>query len=219
MLRWVQNDGPRRGAGALARRLLPIALGAALVACSMATAASPVTPEGPSPAGRPVGLGTIDDPGILGTEFQLRLVRRTSLQLESIAAAGAIRMPGRTFDEDALYEELTDVVRRGAERATRRAVKEYLIGVTGIEGRLGRARENREAMVARPERFDYQLNLLRTRPSVGLSYATGAGKFGLKLGSSKTLQLGWQARSSDQVSVTLRYNANGEWAIGGNIRF
>jgi hypothetical protein len=140
-----------------------------------------------------------------------RVLRRVSLELESLSAFRQSGQPGLSMLDDVLADELTDAVRSDLKRATRRAVKDYLLQASmadrwfeTIRGRLARTRSS--GGVTRSSGLDLDVGFHRLLPELRLGLQTGGGSLRFRLGAEGAVGVNFRSGQRQRNEIRAEYD-------------
>jgi hypothetical protein len=172
----VVRDPSRRHAGAQARLLrLTGVLVAALLITGTALAADVPKAETEAKDDRPRGLKLRLD--------RDRLVPRVSIEMESLASFHRAAVPGQGLRDHVLFEEMSDAVRRGAKRATRKAVRNYLLEAVNLDRGIDRVREGIRGKPSAKRDIDWHVGIHSMLPEIGMRYRLNHGSVRFVVGA------------------------------------
>jgi hypothetical protein len=152
-----------------------------------------------------------------------KLAPRVSFELESLSAYRRIAQPGHQQQDHVLFDQLKANVRRDVERLTRQAVKSYLMqainldrGIasvkTRIRGEPGEPGERRSSV-------HYRVGFHGGLPVVGMSYDTGPGVMGLKVGADGAVGVTYRDRRMRQADFSAGFDGKDRFEIRAHLAF
>lgn len=144
-----------------------------------------------------------------------RLVPRVSNELESLTAFELLAQPGTGIQDHAMFEELRDKILRRGEKTTRRALRDQLLEMTGLDRSFSSGRSNRDARG--PMRFTFGVHSFR--PEVGLKYRLGGTAFRIRLDSSGELGLGLSRNGARRSGITATYDGDQAFGLRARLGF
>lgn len=173
----VVRDVWRRHAGAKVRlhRLTGL-LVLALAISGTAQAADVPKAETDAEADKPRGLNLRLD--------RDRLVPRVSIEMESLASFRRAAEPGQGLSDHVLFDEMSDAVRRGAERVTRKAVRNYLLEAVNLDRGIDHVREEIRGAPSAERNIDWHVGFHHTLPQVGMRYRLDHGSVRFVVGAA-----------------------------------
>lgn len=173
----VVRDTLRRHAGAKVRlhRLTGL-LVAALMITGTALAADVPKAETDAEDDKPRGLKLRLD--------RDRLAPRVSIEMESLASFHRAAGPGLGLRDHVLFEEMSDSVRRGAKRVTRKAVRNYLLEAVNLDRGIDRVREGIRGAPSAERDIDWHVGIHSMLPEVGMRYKLNHGSVRFTVGAA-----------------------------------
>jgi len=156
-----------------------------------------------------------------------RILPRVSMQLEAFSAFRHAE-PDRDIGDLLLHDEMTREVRRGVERATRRAVKDFLIHVTEVDRLVERLRRRGKALVdpaggpggpgrARNVRFDVGFH--RLMPEVQMRYGVGHGDLRFSVDAEGSVSVQYRDVRMTRGSVVVGFDGDDTYRLNWNVGF
>jgi hypothetical protein len=156
--------------------------------------------------------------------FGADLTRRVDVQLESLSAIHILAVTGHDAFDHVLADELTADVRRGAERATRRAVREYFLETFSIEqridllsGRVGSAAASDSG--AGRNRFGVGLGIHSLEPQLDLEYRLDDARLGVTLGAAGDVGLTYRSGVARQAGLGVSFDGRDAYAFSFRLGF
>jgi hypothetical protein len=173
----VVRDEMRRHTGAKVRshRLTGL-LVTALIITGTALAAESPKAEIESQADKPRGLNLRLD--------RDRLVPRVSIEMESLASFHRAAGPGMGLRDHVLFNEMSDAVRRGAKRATRKAVRNYLLEAVNLDRGIDHVRQEIRGVPSAERAIDWHVGFHHMLPEVGMRYRLNHGSVRFMVGAA-----------------------------------
>lgn len=113
-----------------------------------------------------------------------RLVPRVSIEMESLASFHRAAGPGIGLRDHVLFDEMSDAVRRGAKRATRKAVREYLLEAVHLDRGIDRVRDGIRGTPSAERDIDWHVGFCHMLPEVGMRYRFDHGSVRFIVGAA-----------------------------------
>ncbi len=119
--------------------------------------------------------------GPRGAERQ-RFLPRVTGRLHSLQGMTRSDGPNHLLDEHAFHDQMTDAVRHGVTRASRKAARDFFLETTQLEEKIDAMKDRRRgrrrtdglglaaAMQDDPSRFDFDVRIYRALPQVVMRY-------------------------------------------------
>jgi hypothetical protein len=148
---------------------------AALTITGTALAAEAPKAETESNADKPRGLNLRLD--------RERLVPRVSIEMESLASFHRAVGPGMGLRDHVLFDEMSDAVRRGAERATRKALRNYLLDAVNLDRGIDHVRQEIRGVPSAKRNVDWHVGFHHMLPEVGMRYRLNHGSVRFMVGA------------------------------------
>ncbi len=142
-----------------------------------------------------------------------RELSKIEVQLESISAFEGQTAAGGRASDHVLFPELSDDVRHGVRRATRRAVRDYFLDAVEVDRMVDALRGGAQGGGAtgpggpgRRTSFDVRIHSLE--PEVEMGYRLGGGQLKLSVGAEGELGVRFGARGAERANVGLSFDGN-----------
>lgn len=161
-----------------------------------------------SPAAQPQREGALQ-------HFQRKLLPRVGFQMESISAFSTTGMPGADIQDHVLYDQMTDAVRAGAKRATRKALKHVLTGA--LENKINRLRSpvgigDSGSRADDPRRIRWDVSI-SSSPDVSMRYRLGQGQMRLRVGVDGGASVSYKVQGNARTEISVGTNGDGAFAL------
>lgn len=152
--------------------------------------------------------------------FGLRIDRskflpRVTNELESFSAFELLSQPGTGLRDHAMFQVMSDKIKQDGERVTRRALRDHLIELTGLDRTL--ASERSAGDPKRPMRFTFGTHGLR--PEIGMKYRVGDAAFGFRVDSSGELGLSLFGSGAGRSGITASFDGDDSFALRARLGF
>ena len=151
--------------------------------------------------------------------FESRLIPRVAVELQSLSVLRGVDMPGLEPQDQVLYSEMSETVLHGAERVTRKAIKNVLIDAIDLERKL----DNVKMQIAGPRtdrsgvRFD--LGFHSAVPELSMRYQVGQGQVKLEVDAQGGLGLQYRRRGMERTEIHIGYDGGDYYQLGYIIAF
>lgn len=157
------------------------------------------------------------------------ILPRVSMQLEALSAFRDAE-PDRDIREQMMFDEMSRDVRHSVERATKRAVKDFLMEVTEVDRLVERLRRRGKAMVdpagdgipGRPgggKKVRFDVGFHRLMPNVQMRYGVGPGTFRVNVDAEGAFGVQYQDYRVTHASIAAGFDGNDTYRIGLNVNF
>ncbi len=144
---------------------------------------------------------------------------RVSLELESLSAYRRIAQPGHQLQDHVLFDQLAANVRRDVERMTRKAVKNYLLEVINLDRGIDSIKTQIRGEPAERSSMRFRLGFHSRLPVVGVSYDTGPGEMGLKVGADGAVGLHYRDSRMKQADFSASFDGEDRFEIRALLAF
>ncbi len=148
-----------------------------------------------------------------------KLVPRVSIELESLSAYRRIAQPGHQLQDHVLFDQLAANVRRDVERMTRKAVKNYLLEVINLDRGIDSIKTQIRGEPAERSSMRFRLGFHSRLPVVGVSYDTGPGEMGLKVGADGAVGLHYRDSRMKQADFSASFDGEDRFEIRALLAF
>jgi len=162
-----------------------------------------------------------DDDRPWGVRLRLKrehLEPRVSLALESISSFQRAAEPARQLSDHVMFDEMTEIVRRGAERVTRRAVRDYMLRTIGLSRGIERVRAS-HAGAAGDSRLRFRFGVHSMDPEVGVTYQRGHRALGFRLGTDGELGLHFRDHRFARTSLSVGIDPGDRVTLAARVDF
>lgn len=165
------------------------------------------------------------DPLDIGSYYRAQLLRRVGAPLETLSALGGAVTPGEDLLDHVLYDQLQQQVRRGLEKATRRAVERYLIDTIELDrvfGGLGRERQPVDLghrTMAAGKRLDFDLRFHQALPKLQMHYAVPGGQLSLSVGARGAVSLAFRDAHLQNTRIQAGFDGDGRYSLNCRVSF
>jgi len=113
-----------------------------------------------------------------------RLAPRVSIEMESLASFHRAAGPGMGLRDHVLFDEMSDAVRRGAKRATRKAVRDYLLEAVHLDRGIDNVRREIRGVPSAERNIDWHVGFHHMLPEVGMRYRLSHGSVRFMVGAA-----------------------------------
>lgn len=151
-----------------------------------------------------------------------RLSPRVSLAMESLTTFESVAGPGTSLEHHVLYDEMTDSIRRGAERVTRKALKNYLLNSLRIDQGIDNVRQGvrgaPSTSTSTSSRWRYQFGVHSLSPEVAVRYRMKQNSVRFKLNAEGEMGVRVNTSRFEGASVNAWYDGD-RLEIGASLGF
>ena len=144
-----------------------------------------------------------------------RLMPRVANELESLAAFDLLSQPGTGMQDHAMFEELRETILRRGNRVTRRALRDQLLELTGLDQSFSTG--GAPAAAPRPMRFTFGIHSLR--PEIGLKYNLGAAAFRFHVDTAGELGVRFSRRGANRAGVAVTFDGSNQYTLRARLGF
>jgi hypothetical protein len=148
-----------------------------------------------------------------------RLVPRVSIEMESISAFHHTVQPGQTIRDHIMYSNMTDSVRRNAERMVRRAARDYLLEAVRLDRSLNRVRRSVGSKTPRTDDLSFKLGVHSMLPVVGVQYRNDAGALDVSVGASGSVGLRFRPQRFQGTQISVGFDGDDVFRIRARVGF
>jgi len=143
------------------------------------------------------------------------LMPRVANELESLAAFDRLSQPGTALQDHAMFEELRDKILRRGDRVTRRALRDHLLEMTGLDQSFSSGRSGGHE--PRPMRFTFGVHSLR--PQVGVKYRVGVAAVRFHVDSGGELGVGFSRRGTHRAGISATFDGRDQIGLRARLGF
>lgn len=136
--------------------------------------------------------------------YEGRLKHLVGFQWESVSALNGAILPGAELVDQVVFQQMNKEGRRGAQIATHRAVKEYLLELTDLDRVLDGVtfgRRGRESVSGGDRGLGFNVHFTHGLPKVEMRYPLGGGTLKFGLGAQGAVQVEYNASGLARVGV------------------
>ena len=144
---------------------------------------------------------------------------RIHFQLESITAIHSAGMPGARPEDHMLYDELSDSVRHGAERASRKAIKRYLIEASTIERRLDNIKAEIGGTRLESKKIGFDVGFHHALPRVSMKYGVGHGWVKFRMGATGAVGIQYKNLRMGHTEIFAGYDGDDNYELRYRLGF
>ena len=148
-----------------------------------------------------------------------RLVPKVSIEMESISAFHQMAQPGQTIHDHVMHAEMTDSVRRGAERMVRRAARDYLLQAVRLDRSLSRVRTSVGSNTPRTDDLSFKVGVHSMLPVVGVQYRNNAGALDVSVGASGAVGLRFRPQRFQGTQISAGFDGDDVFQIRARMGF
>jgi len=148
-----------------------------------------------------------------------KLVPRVSIEMESISAFQNAALPGQPIDDHVMHAEMTNSVRRGAERMVRRAARDYLIQAVRLDRPLLHVRTSLGPNTSRGDDLKFKLGVHSMLPVVGVQYRNNAGALNVSVGATGAVGLRFRPQRFDGAQISAGFDGDDTFQVRARIGF
>ena len=148
-----------------------------------------------------------------------RLVPRVSLELESLSAHRRVSQPGQQLQDHVLFDRLAADVRRDVERMARKAVKNYLMEAINLDRKINKVKMQVRGEQVEQRGMSFRLGFHSQLPVVGMSYDTGPGEMGLKIGADGAVGLHYRDGRMKQADFSATFDGEDRFEFRALLAF
>ncbi len=147
-----------------------------------------------------------------------RLLPRVSIELESFATFGLQAAPGSRLSDHVLFDELSESVRRGAERTTRRVVRDYLFRASNLDRGIDQARAGIFGS-SEPRNLRFTFGVHSMNPEVGLERRVGQQVLRFVIEPTGDVSLRLRGARFERSEVAVRYDGDDTFTLRARLAF
>lgn len=170
---------------------------------------------------RPLEVAPRKPPVRSRPRFRYELTK-IEVQLESLSAFESETAIGGHASDHVLFDELSEDVEHGVRRATRRAMRDYLLDAAEVDRvinvfRGGADQGSAAGGSGRGGRMSFDVRIHSFLPEVEMGYRLGGGQLKLSVGTEGEIGVRYGARGVERANVGLSFD--GDDTLRLNLRF
>jgi hypothetical protein len=148
-----------------------------------------------------------------------RMVTRVSIELESFATFDHAAGPGSGLHDHVMFEEMSAKVRRGAERVTRRAVKNYLLETIKLDKGIDSVRKGVRGPRTGSRKMRFNFGFHSALPQVGVTKKVGQGSLRFQVGAEGNFGVRFRNKRFERADVSAAFDGDDTVTIRAHLGF
>jgi len=137
-----------------------------------------------------------------------RLAPRVSIEMESFTALDHSAGPGNELRDHVMFEQMSESVRYGAERVTRRAVKKYLLESIKLDQSIDNVRNEIRGPRTEPRKMRFDFGFHSALPQVGVTTKLGQGSLRFRFGAEGDVAVRFRNYRFERAEVSASYDGD-----------
>jgi hypothetical protein len=151
--------------------------------------------------------------------FESRFLPRASSDLESLSALQLTGMPGVEIEDQVLYGEKFAAVQAFAERATKKAVKHYLLESATIDRTIEDVKSVVRDGSDERGKTHWDFGVHSGLPEVGLRYGMGESAIRFRVSGEGKINLQFRRLDMRHAEFNVGYDGDGGYQVGYIVAF
>jgi len=149
-------------------------------------------------------------------------LHRVELPMESLSAFHNAAVPGESVTDHIMFEQLSDEVSRGFMRATKRALKDYMLESVELDRVIDRIRRRRDdrrqartgagSQLGR-RRLDFDVGIHSFVPEVEMTYRVSGGDVMLEVNAEGEIGMRFRAGGRKFADVGIGFGGDGSFGF------
>jgi hypothetical protein len=149
-------------------------------------------------------------------------LHRVEVPMESLSAFHNAVVPGESLSDHIMFEQLSDEVSRGFLRATKRALKDYMLESVELDRVIDRIRRRRDdrrqtRAGARSQhgrrRLDFDVGIHSFVPEVEMTYRVSGGDVSLEVNAEGEIGMRYRAGGRKFADVGIGFGGDGSFGF------
>ena len=148
-----------------------------------------------------------------------RLAPRVAIEMESLTTFKHAAGPGNQLRDHVMFEEMSESVRRGAERVTRRAVKNYLLDTINLDQSIDNVRNGIRGPRTEPRKLRFDFGFHSAVPEVGVTTKLGQGSLRFQAGMEGDFAVRFRNNRFERAQVSAYFDGDDSYVIRAHLGF
>jgi hypothetical protein len=148
-----------------------------------------------------------------------KLMARVSIEMESISTFDRVAEPGQGVHDHVLFDEMTDRVRRRAERQAKRAVKDYLIEAIRLDRGIDHVRQGVDGPRSVSRDVDFRVGFHSMLPELDVKYRYGQGQLRFSIGTEGDVGIKFRSDRLGGASFSAGFDGDDTYRFGAYFGF
>ncbi len=158
-------------------------------------------------------------------EERRRFLPRVNGRLQSLQGMTRSDGPNHLLDEHAFHDQMTDAVRHGVTRASRKAAKDFLLEATRLEQKIDAMKDRRrsrrqsdgvggaEATQGDPSRFDFDVRIHSAMPEVVMRYDMERGDMKFVLDPTGSVKVRYRSEMLGRAEIQADFDGDDSYRL------
>ncbi len=159
------------------------------------------------------------------SEERQRFLPRVNGRLQSLQGMTRSDGPNHLLDEDAFHDQMTEAVRHGVTRASRKAAKDFLLETTRLEDKIDAMRDRRRdrrqadavgapgASEDDPSRFDFDVRFHSAMPQVVMRYDMSRGDMKFVVDPQGSVKVRYRSETLGRAEIQADFDGDDSYRL------